>query len=72
MNLAKWLSVCLQTKWIWVRISLHSFTSYTNRKLRAALCKYGAIRKGCPHLGRKGLIFIFYLETLSVQCKFSI
>ena len=22
-SLAKWLSVCLQTKWLWVRVQLH-------------------------------------------------
>ena len=32
-SLAKWLSVCLQTKWLWVPVLLQSFFFGSNRKL---------------------------------------
>ena len=34
-NLAKWLNVCLRTKWFWVRVQLQSLQLQVSRLLRA-------------------------------------
>ena len=35
VSLAKWLSVCLQTKWLWVQVLLLSFKFQISRLFRA-------------------------------------